>query len=158
MSPCSSRTQTPSLTSIAGNRITPTPSIQTIPNQVPLRLPLQEISDQLEAQPLALLRMELGADEGVAADHGGNRTAIVRLGHEIGALGDAEVERVHKIGVQALRSHSDALKQRMRAALIERVPAHMGNLQARIGGRDAIDLAGNPAEPLHHFIFAAALG
>ncbi len=103
--------------------------------------PLQEIGDQLEAQPLALLRVELRADHGVAPDHGGDRAAVVGLGHQIGALVGLEMERVHEIGVQALRPDRDAVEQRMRPARVERVPAHVGNFQARVGRRDAIDLA-----------------
>ena len=61
------------------------------------------IGDQPQAQPLALLRMELGADDGVAADDRGDRAAVVGLGDEIGALGRLEVVGVHEIGVQAVR-------------------------------------------------------
>ena len=46
----------------------------------------------------------------------------------------------------------------MRAALVERVPAHVRDLQLRIARRDAVDLAGNPARALDHLVFAAALG
>ena len=46
----------------------------------------------------------------------------------------------------------------MRPPRVERVPAHVRNLQARIGRRDAVDLARDPAEPLDHLVFAAALG
>src|SRR5207253_10641555 len=43
-------------------------------------------------------------------------------------------------------------------ARIERVPAHVRDLQLRVARRDAVDLSGNPAEAWRHFIFAAALG
>src|SRR5205085_2005233 len=75
-----------------------------------------------------------------------------------GARGRPEMERVHEIGVQPRRSDRDALEQRMRPPRVERVPAHVGNLQAWVGGRDAIDLARDPAEPLGHRVFAPALG
>ena len=66
------------------------------------RLPLQEIGDQPQAQPLALLRVELGAGHVVAADDRGDRAAVVGLGDEIGALGRLRWIGVHEIGVQAV--------------------------------------------------------
>src|SRR5262249_44167484 len=153
MSPCSRRTHAPSLTSMAGNRIT-----TRLATDGPLWFPLEEIGDQLEAEALALLRMELGADHGVAADDGGEGPAVIGFGDDVRRLGRPEVERVHEIGVRALRPERDAVEQRMRAALIERIPAHVRNLQARVGGRDAIDLARDPAEPRRHLVLAPALG
>src|SRR3984893_5420077 len=153
MSPCSSRTHAPSLRSMAGKRITtilagrhsPAPLrrlVRTIAAGRPRlhapattnlrgasRLPLQEIGDQPQAQPLALLRVELSSDHRVAADDGGEWTAVVRFGDEIAAPGRLEVERVHEISVQALRPDGDAVEQRMRPACIERVPAHVRDLQ-----------------------------
>ena len=41
---------------------------------------------------------------------------------------------------------------------VERVPAHVRDFQRRIGRRDLVDLAADPAEPVGHHIFAAALG
>ncbi len=40
----------------------------------------------------------------------------------------------------------------------ERIPAHVRDLQRRIGRRDLVDLAADPAEALGHHVFAAALG
>src|SRR5207237_9306713 len=110
MSPCSSRTHCPSLRSMAGKRITRRPS----------RLPLQKIGDQLEPQALALLRMELGTDHGVAPHDSRDRTAVVGFGDEVGALGRLEMERVHEIGVQPRRPDRDAVEQRMRPPGVER--------------------------------------
>src|SRR5215467_9073453 len=110
MSPCSSRTHTPSLRSIAGKRITR------------LRIPLEEISDQLEAEALALLRVKLRAHHGVATDDRGDRPAVIRLGHEVGALRDLEMVGMHEISVQALRPDGDAFEQRMPSPRVERVP------------------------------------
>src|SRR5215813_4244788 len=148
MSPCSSRTHAPSLRSMAGKRITTilaqrrsparhrthvwTTGVDRAAFRAPgaiepkgaSRLPLQEVGDQPQAQPLALLR----------------------------------VERMHEISVQALRPDGDALEQRMRPARIERVPAHMRDLQTWIRRRDAFDLARDPAQPRRHLVFAAALG
>src|SRR5580698_7687589 len=46
----------------------------------------------------------------------------------------------------------------MRTFHIERVPAHVRDFQIRIARRDAIDLAGNPAEPFLHLVFQSAFG
>src|SRR5258705_12373556 len=133
MSPCSSRTQAPSLRSMAGNRImtglarpraaTPCRRARAAgvnraacgkpgTNEPPGAswLPLQEVGDQPQAQALALLRVELGADHGAAADDGADRPALVSFGDEIGALGCLEVERMHEIGVQSVRPHVDAVE------------------------------------------------
>src|SRR5215467_14109903 len=182
MSPCSSRTHAPSLRSMAGKRITTilaqrrsparrrthvwTTGVDrarfrapgTIEPKGASRLPLQEIGDQPQAQPLALLRVELRSDHRVAADDRGEGTAVVRFGDEIGARRRLEVERMHEISMQALRPDGDALEQRMRPARIERVPAHMRDLQTWIRRRDAFNLARNPAQPLRHLVFAAAFG
>src|SRR5258707_7183879 len=114
MSPCSSRTHAPSLISMAGNRITTElacgRSLQ--PQCGPVRahgeeraiapatiqpadaswLPLEEVGDQSQAQPLALFRVELGADHRVAADDRRNRTTVVCFGDNIGARSRHEVE------------------------------------------------------------------
>src|SRR5262249_11826467 len=72
--------------------------------------------------------------------------------------GRLEVERMHEISVQALRPDGDALEQRMRPARIERIPAHMRDLQIWIRRLNTLDLARNPSEPLRHLVFAAAFG
>src|SRR5579859_5022834 len=46
----------------------------------------------------------------------------------------------------------------MRADHVERIPAHVRNFQLRIARCDAVDFAGNPAEPVGHFVLAAAFG
>src|SRR6516164_11647038 len=126
MSPCSSRTHVPSLRSMAGKRITTilaqsrspawhrthvwTTGVDRARFRAPAaiepkgasRLPLQEIGDQPQAQPLALLRVELSSDHRVAADDRSEGAAVVRLGDKIGARGRLEVERMHEIGMQAL--------------------------------------------------------
>ena len=84
--------------------------------------------------------------------------AVVGLGDEIGALGRLEMIRVHEIGVQPVRADVDAVEQRMRPLRVERVPAHMRDLQRRVRRRDAVDLAGDPAQSRGHLVFAAALG
>src|SRR5262245_43127722 len=180
MSPCSSRTHAPSLRSMAGKRITTilaqphsparhrthvwTTGVDRAAFRAPgaiepkgaSRLPLQEVGDQPQAQPLALLRVELRSDHGVTADDRGEGPAVVRFGDEIGSRGRLEVERMHEISVQALRPDGDALEQRMRPARIERVPAHMRDLQTWIRRLNTFDLARNPAQPRRHLVFAAA--
>src|SRR5262249_2671424 len=127
MSPCSSRTHAPFLRSMAGKRITTMLAQRRSPArrrahvwttgvdrarfrahggsepQAASALPLQEVGDQPEAQPLALLRVELRSAHRIAADDRGEGTAVVRFGDEIGARGRLEVERMHEISVQALR-------------------------------------------------------
>jgi len=58
----------------------------------------------------------------------------------------------------SLHSERQAIEQRMRADHIEGVPAHVRNFQARVGRRDAIDFARDPAQPFGDFVFAPALG
>src|SRR5262245_54133397 len=145
MSPCSRRTHRPSLRSMAGKRITclPTPACRSSDERrLSSRFPLEEIGDHLEPEPLALLGMELGAGIAVARHHGGEGTAVVGLGHQIGAALRLEVVGVHEIGVQPFGSKPNAVQQRVRAAFVQRVPAHMRDFQARVGRCDAIDLAG----------------
>src|SRR4029450_10709369 len=182
MSPFSTRTHAPSLRSMAGKRITTilaqpysparhrthvwTTGVDRARLRAPgalepkgaSRLPLQEIGDQPQAQPLALLRVELRSDHRVAADDRGEGAAVVRFGDEITARRRLEVERMQQISVQALRPDGDALEQRMRPARIERVPAHMRDLQTWIRRLNTLDLARNPAQPLRHLVFAAAFG
>ena len=102
--------------------------------------------------------MELRADHVVAPDDGGERAAIVGLRHQIAALRRFELEAVHEIGMQPVRPERNVLEQRVGLQHIERVPAHVRNFQRCIVRRDAIDLAGDPAEARRHLIFASALG
>src|SRR5262245_36274997 len=172
MSPCSRRTHAPSLRSMAGKRITTilaqsrsparrrthvwTTAVDRAAFRAPgaiepkgaSRLPLKEIGDQPQAQPLAFTRVELRYVHTFAADYRCEGTAVVRFGDEICARGRLEVERMHEISVQALRPDGDALEQRMRPARIERVPAHMWDLQIWIRRLNTLDLARNPAQPL----------
>src|SRR6185295_16724099 len=78
------------------------------------------------------------------------------LRYQIVLLRGLEFERVHEIGVQAGRPNLYVLQQRMGLQHVEGVPAHVRNLQIRIGGLDAVDFAGDPAEAGCHLIFAPA--
>ena len=53
-----------------------------------------------QPQPLALLRVKLRADHVVAPDDGRERTAVVGLRHQVGALRRLQLVGVHEIGVQ----------------------------------------------------------
>ena len=92
MSPCSRRTARPSFRSMAGNRITELTRLGHWPTNAAIGhrpigrrsgLPIQEIGDQRKPKFLALFRVELRAGHVVARDHGGDRPAIVGLGHQI---------------------------------------------------------------------------
>src|SRR5262249_7500589 len=78
--------------------------------------------------------------------------------HQIVALGRLELEGVHEISVQAGGPDRNAVEQRVRLRRTEGVPTHMRDLQARVGGRDAVDLARNPTEAFRHLIFAPTPG
>ena len=67
------------------------------------------------------------------ADDGGDRPAVVGLRDQVGGVGGLELIGVHEIGVQPVRPERDAVEQRVRAAGGERVPAHVRDLQRRIG-------------------------
>src|SRR5262249_6243670 len=174
MSPCSRRTQTPSLRSIAGNRIIfrslrvgacPYRRTGIHPRSARgqafawtcLWRSLEKIRDQRKTEALALFGMELRAHHGVARHDRGERATIVGLRDEVGAVCDFELIRVHEIGMLALRAGRDTVEHRMVAQLGERVPAHVRDLEMGIGRRDAVDLAGDPAEPRRHLVLAAAL-
>ncbi len=61
-----------------------------------------------------------------------------------------------EIGVQAVGPGSDPVENRVGALRLERVPAHVRDLEPRIGGPDRRDVAGNPAEALGGLVFEAA--
>src|SRR5262249_61618164 len=84
--------------------------------------------------------------------------AVIGFGDQIPALRRMERKGVHEIGVPRLRPERQALDQWVPTQHIERIPAHVRNLQIRIAWRDPIDFAGDPAEAFDHFIFAPALG
>ena len=92
----------------------------------PSRFPLQEIRDQPQAETLALLRVELRADHGVAAHDRGDRTAVIGVGDKVCGFADVEMVGMDEIRVQSVRSGRNAVEQRMRPLRIERVPAQCG--------------------------------
>src|SRR5580704_4071697 len=113
MSPCCRRTARPSLRSMAGNRI-------TARDFGVLRLPLQKIRNQREAELLALLGMELRAENVVTRHDRGDGAAIIGLRHQIAALRRIELIGVHEISVPARRAERQPIKDRVRARDIER--------------------------------------
>ena len=114
--------------------------------------PGEEVGDQPEAGGLALLRVELGAEEVVAADGGGDRAAVVGAGEAVGRVGGDEVVGVDEIGVVA---GGDAGEERVGGEDLERVPAHVRDLERGVGGGEADDLAGDPAEARGVAVLAA---
>src|SRR6476469_3524630 len=107
MSPWRRRTHRASFRSIAGYRITRA-SVLLAGAEPCSRAPVQEVGDEREAQPLALLGVELRAGDVVAGDEGGDRTAILRLGHDVlRALGRQGIA-VHEIGVQPVLAGGNA--------------------------------------------------
>src|SRR5262249_58686402 len=59
--------------------------------------------------------------------------------------------------MQSIGSHRYTGKKRMVFQYIERIPAHMRNLQIRTRRRNAIDFACDPAETRRYSVFASAL-
>src|SRR3984957_19161993 len=162
MSPCSRRTHWPFFRSMAGNRIT---LLFLLPPHLRgrvgeggylSRLPFQKIRDQSEPETLALFRVKLGADRGVLADDGRDRTAVIGARQHIGLVGRVEVIGMHEIGVTAFRSQRQAFEHRMLPDHIERVPAHMGNFQILLARRNLFDVAGDPVEAVGGDVLLAA--
>src|SRR5262249_8779210 len=123
LSPCSSRTQTPSLMSMAGNKINGVALRSIRAGTTASRRPVEEVRYQCRPKFLALFRVNRGAGIIVAGDEGGDGAAVIGRGHEIGAVADLEMVAVHEIGMQPVAAERDTGKQRMRLDLVEGVPA-----------------------------------
>src|SRR5947209_4372614 len=121
------------------------------------RLPPQKIGNQRQTEPLALLGMELRAGIIVARDDCGDRAAVIGIRHKTISI-RVEVIRVHEIAMQSVIPERNPIEQRMRFVRVQRIPAHVRNLQIGIVGFDAVDLARDPAEPLDNLVLAAAFG
>src|SRR5262249_51128161 len=158
MSPCSRRTHTPSLRSIAGNRIKALAFRHSYGRAVDIsRLPPEEICDQGKSQLLALFRMKLRAGIIIAPDQGRNRSAVVAIRHQVGCVLDLQVVAMDEICMQAGRPQRNAVEERMWPAGFDRIPTHMGDLESRIIRVDAANLAADPAHSIGYRILAAAL-
>src|SRR5262249_56015733 len=97
-----------------------------------------------KTEPLALFRVKLRANHVVASDNGSERAAIVSLRNQVVALRCFQFVRVHEIRMQSIGSHRYTGKERMVFQYIERIPAHMRNLQIPTPHPNAIDFASHP--------------
>src|SRR5262249_10891170 len=123
MSPCSRRTHTPSLRSMAGNRIKALALRHSRGGAVDMsRLPPQEICDQGKSQLLALFRMKLCAGIIITPDQGRDRSTIVAIGDQIGRVLDLQMVTMDEIGVQASGPQRDAVEEGMRPLGFKRIP------------------------------------
>src|SRR5438046_648039 len=100
--------------------------------------------------------MKLAAGKIVAGDESGNRTAVVGSQHYVRGLARGEVIRVHEIAVEAVRPKSQIIEQRMWPQAIERVPAHVRNLEVRVPWLDPHDIAGDPPKAFGLAVLEAA--
>ncbi len=66
--------------------------------------------------------------------------------------------RMHEIGVQAVGAGIDAVEQRMRRVDLQRVPAHVRDLERGIARRDGAHLAADPAQAVGDLELQATLG
>src|SRR5215470_15832179 len=158
MSPCSRRTHTPSLRSMAGNRIKALALLHSHGDAVDIsRLPSEEISDQGKAQLLALLRVKLRTGIVVSCDQCRHRSPIIAIRHQIGLVLDLQVVTMDEICVQAGGPQRNAIKEGVRPMSFERIPTHMRDLESRIAGVDAANFPADPAHSIRYRIFSAAV-
>src|SRR5215217_3278750 len=130
MSPWTRRTQRPSLRSIAGNRITEDLREKARSFwRVRSRRPPQEVRDQLKPQPLALFGMKLRPEKILPRDNRREGPAIRRDGDHVARIGRLERVGMHEIGVEPIRARRDAGENRVVAPWVERVPAHVRDLE-----------------------------
>src|SRR6266853_1726075 len=157
MSPCSRRTHTPSLRSMAGNRIKALALLHSCADAVDIsRLPREEICDQGKSQLLALFRVKLRTGIVVPRDQCRHRSPIIAIRHQIGRVLDLQVVAMDEICVQASGPQRNAFKKGMRPMSFERIPTHMWDLEGRITGVDAANFPADPAHSIRYRIFSAA--
>src|SRR5688572_2530490 len=107
--------------------------------------PLQETRQQDQSHVLAFLGMKLYAEQVVAADDGGHRSAIIHgRDHVLRPLGDQMIG-MDEIGMVAALGIG---QRRMRPLEIEVVPSHLRNAQAAVGEVEHHHLALDPVEAL----------
>src|SRR3990170_3219255 len=87
----------------------------------------EEVLVHAQAGGAALLRVELRGHHVVAADHGGERHAVLRLPDDDRGVIGPGVVRVHEIEVRAVR---DVVENRVWLHDAHPVPAHVGHLEA----------------------------
>src|SRR5262249_45404770 len=112
-------------------------------------LELGEFAQEREAHLLALLRMELGREDVVVPDGGGERRRVIGLGGD-----EPRVARRHVVGVDEVspRRFWQAAQDRRGPANAERVPAHVRHFEFRRQLK-AYDFAGEEIEPLVFTVF-----
>src|SRR6185503_17627300 len=95
------------------------------------RNPLQETRQQGQSHVLALLGMKLYAEQVVAPDDGGHRSAIFHGRDHVRRTLGQKVIGMNEIGVVAGLGVG---QRRMVALELQVVPAHLWNAQAAVGG------------------------
>src|SRR5690606_930569 len=81
----------------------------------------------------------------VAANHGGNRPAIIDGGKDVRRTGGGEMIAVHKVSMLAA---CNPVKKRMRPVKLQFVPSHMRYFEGGIGRLQRDDVALDPAQSL----------
>src|SRR5690606_8578481 len=124
--PWRKRTQLPSFKSIAGII-----SMEAIPNKwveggLYLAVPLQEVFQQLQASIAAFFRMELHREQIVARQRCIDVDAVACGRGDAVGLFAVHVVAVHEVEAAVL---CNVAPQRMRAALMHLIPAHVRHLQ-----------------------------
>src|SRR3954471_6101873 len=115
MSPCTRRTQRPSLRSMAGNRITRDTRLKVREAGAGCsRAPAQEIRDQRQSEALALLRMELRTGEVVPSDDRRHRPTVIAVGDDIARMVSLQGVAVHEISVQTVLARRDPIEESVR--------------------------------------------
>src|SRR5262245_25052484 len=100
--------------------------------------------------------MKLTARHVVARNESGDRAAIVGGRNEGQRIVQSEMIGMDEIGVQPFLSQGDAIEERMRTSRVERVPAHVRNLELGISGLDHLHIALDPAKSFRLDMFKAA--
>ncbi len=119
-----------------------------------LRVPGEEIGEDLQADLLAFFGVELGAGAVGGGDHGDDGGAVVGGGDDLFRVAAGEGVGVDEIGMVA---GDEAVEERVGAGGEEQIiPAHVGQAEGFCG--EERDFAFDPAEAWGGFVFEAALG
>src|SRR6478735_8604151 len=119
ISPCSRRTQWPSLRSMAGiNSMTRAPGSGR---------PVQEVAIEPQTEVRALLGVELSRENVIPRHRRGKAGAVLGGAGAVAGVRRRREETVHEVEPALVR---DARPQRMRPLLVHAVPSHLGHLVA----------------------------